>query len=189
MIIAFPVVSSDLAQATAIFRTLPVLSKAPPTPCVIRSHSPCLLATLPASAAWVQPLAPWRLGRLPAYFGSSPVHWPQLVCTGSPAPWGRDLGREGQMLRLFAASASCAAQTGLHLDPTPCSQNDGCCCLVAEASRFGVARRVRLNSLSPGMDSSAFPSRLGWAWWKGSAQSAERRARWGWGGMVLSCCH
>lgn len=94
-----------------------------------------------------------------------------MACTGSPAPWGPDLGREGQMLRLFAASASCAAQTVLHLDPTPSSQNDGCCCLVAEASWFGVARRVRLNSLSPGMDSSAFPSRLGWAWWRSSVQS------------------
>lgn len=76
------------------------------------------------------------------------------------------------MLQLFPASVSCAAQTGLHLDPTPCSQNDSCCCLVAEASWFGVARRVRLNSLSPGVDSSAFPSRLG-----GLGREAQSRAQ------------
>lgn len=46
VVIAFPVVSSDLAQAASVFRNLSAWAKAPPTPCVIRSHSPCLLATL-----------------------------------------------------------------------------------------------------------------------------------------------
>lgn len=132
VVIAFPEVSSDLARAS-VFRTPPAWAKTPPTPCVIRSHSPCLLATLPCICS-LGPAFSTLAARLVSCFILGPalcsgLSWPAL------APLPRGDGTWGGRVRCcgsFAASASCAAQTGLHLDPTPRSQNDGCCCLVAE---------------------------------------------------------
>lgn len=163
VIFALPEVSSDLLQA-AVFPTPPAWTAARPHARVTRPHSPCLLATLPCIRSPGPALPQYPGARFPASSGVQPCPpYPRLACCGVPCPAGTGLGREGQLLRLFAASGSCTAQTGLHLDRKAE--------FVAEAPWFGVARRVRLNSLSPGVDSSAFPGRHGWAWRRGAARS------------------
>lgn len=87
VVTAFPEISSDLAQAASVFRTPPAWVKAPPTPpCVIRAHSPCLLATLPCirslgpafSTLAVRPISCFILGLVLCFGLSWPARGPQL---------------------------------------------------------------------------------------------------------------
>lgn len=98
VVIAVPMVSSDLSQAASVFLNLPAWAKAPPTPCVIRSHSPCLLATLPC----IRSLGP-AFSTLAARSASCLILGPAL-CSGLSCPargplprgdetWGRRVRR------------------------------------------------------------------------------------------------